>query len=77
MFSLVYIFPCRGHGGLSLDMPTKLWELTGRETGRSFLYLQQKWSAWALDSAACGQTFAVGFTCQAGTVMSKHVRAVG
>ena len=61
----VHMFTSRGHGGLSLAMPTKLWELTGRETGRSFLYLQQKRSAWALDSAACGRTFAVGFTCQA------------
>ena len=31
---------CRGHGGPSLAMPTKLWEVTGWETGRSFLYLQ-------------------------------------
>ena len=33
-------FMCRGHGGPSLAMPTKLWEVTGWETGRSFLYLQ-------------------------------------
>ena len=35
---------CRGHGGLCLAMPTKLWEMTGRETGRSFLYLQKSWA---------------------------------
>ena len=34
-------FSCRGHGGPSLAMPTKLWEVTGWETGRSFLYLQK------------------------------------
>ena len=29
-----------GMAVFSLATPTKLWELTGRETGRSFLYLQ-------------------------------------
>ena len=30
------------HRGLSLAMPTNLWEQTGRETGRSFLYLRKE-----------------------------------
>ena len=34
---------------LFLTMPTKLWDLTGRESGRRFLYLQCTWSAWALE----------------------------
>ena len=34
---------------LFLAMPTKLWDLTGRESGCRFLYLQCTWSAWALE----------------------------
>ena len=30
-----------GMAVLFLAMPTKLWNMTGRETGRSFLYLQR------------------------------------
>ena len=30
-----------GMAFLFLAMPTKLWNLTGRESGRRFLYLQQ------------------------------------
>ena len=42
-------FTAGGMAVLFLAMPTKLWNLTGRESGRRFLHLQYTWSAWALE----------------------------
>ena len=33
-------YSCRGHGSLSLAMPTKLWDSAGWECGRTFPHLQ-------------------------------------
>ena len=42
-----------GMAVLFLAMPMKLWNMTGREIGRSFPYLQETGTAWVTDVAAC------------------------
>ena len=61
---------CAGECHLHPTTLNEAVDASGKQDLISLVYLQTKWSAWVLESTACCQSFAVGFTCQTSTVMS-------